>query len=272
MTHSFKIYAFLFFSLMLYSSCRDVINLDLNSSNPKIVIEGQITDAAVPYVITITKTTDYFNPTIPPSVSGAKVTISDDAGNQDSLIERSPGFYVTQKIRGAIGRNYTMRVVAEGKEFTAQSTMPNVVPIDSLSQEERTFGNVDSGTLRLLLYFKDPVGVNNDYRMRVIKNGVIQNNIFLQSNRRFVGDGDLARIPLAGNSLRFKKGDIATVELWSIDKGVYDYFVTLSETVSQGNGPGGGSSAPSNPDSNIKGGALGFFGAVAVSVKTYTFK
>lgn len=272
MNNSFKIYPVLLFSLMLLNSCRDVINLDLNSSNPKIVIEGQITDASGPYTVKISKTTDYFNPTIPPSVTGAKIVISDNLGNQDSLVEQSSGVYLTQKLKGTIGRTYTMRVVAEGKEFTAQSTMPNLVPIDSLGFQDLSFGNVDSGTLRLLLYFKDPPGITNDYRIRVFKNGVLQNNIITQSNRRFVGDGDMARIPLGNNNIRFKKGDVATVELWSIDKSVYDYFITLNETLSSGNGPGGGSSAPSNPDSNIQGGALGFFGAIAVSSKTYVFK
>jgi hypothetical protein len=46
-----------------------------------------------------------------------------------------------------------------------------------------------------------------------------------------------------------------------IDGPVYDYFFSLNSI--QGNGPGGGTT-PTNPVSNISGGALGYFSAFTV--------
>ena len=54
-----------------------------------------------------------------------------------------------------------------------------------------------------------------------------------------------------------KKGDIVTVWLESVDKGVYDYFRTAGREDGQ-------SASPSNPVSNISNGALGYFSASAV--------
>jgi hypothetical protein len=74
-------------SLILLSySCEEVINVDLNSADPKIVIEGTITDQPGPYTVSITKTTDYYNPSSYPAVSGAQVRLVDDLGFSEQLM------------------------------------------------------------------------------------------------------------------------------------------------------------------------------------------
>ena len=66
-------------------SCEKVIDVDLSSVEPQIVIDGTITDQPGPYTVKISKTGDYFNPGAFPAVTGASVTISDNRGYRRNL-------------------------------------------------------------------------------------------------------------------------------------------------------------------------------------------
>ncbi len=64
---------------------------------------------------------------------------------------------------------------------------------------------------------------------------------------------------------KFSLDDIVHVELHSISKETYDYYNTLSDIIG---GNMEGSSAPANPTTNLNNGALGYFGAFAISSRT----
>ena len=63
------------------------------------------------------------------------------------------------------------------------------------------------------------------------------------------------------NASKLETGDEIIVWMESIDKGVYEYFRTAGRD-------GGQSSSPSNPTSNISNGALGYFNACSVRIKS----
>jgi hypothetical protein len=64
-------------------------------------------------------------------------------------------------------------------------------------------------------------------------------------------------------ALNFKKGDKLTAIMHCVDPAVYTYLFSLFGANGSDNG-----AAPSNPLSNISGGALGFFSAHTVQEKT----
>ena len=67
-----------------------------------------------------------------------------------------------------------------------------------------------------------------------------------------------------------KSSDEVIVELLGIDENVYDYFNTLATILGDGQGPSSGSTTPSNPNSNISNGALGYFAAYSYTQSTIT--
>ena len=75
---------------LLFSSCEEVIELDLNTTEPQIVIEGFITDGEGTYSVLISKTVDFYDPNTFPPQTGAVVHITDDLGNTETLTETSP--------------------------------------------------------------------------------------------------------------------------------------------------------------------------------------
>ena len=66
-------------------------------------------------------------------------------------------------------------------------------------------------------------------------------------------------------------GDFITVDLMSIDKATFDYYLTansVNASGSNGRGPSSTSAAPTNPVTNWNNNALGYFSAYTSSQKT----
>lgn len=251
--------------IFLFSSCEKVIDIDLNTQDPQIVIEGNITDQPGPYTVTLTQTVNFVESNNFPGVSGALVTISDNSGNSETLTESFSGVYSTSEMQGTIGRNYTIKVTTNGKEYTATSNMPAPVSIDTLTvvTENTPKGNDKT----IYVNFTDPAGIANYYRFIKIINGITQITIFVEDD--LLQDGNTINHPLlvrGQDETSIKTGDTVTVILQSIDKKVYDYFRTLLQL--SGGGVINQSSSPANPLTNFINGALGYFNANAITSKT----
>ena len=244
---------------LFFASCQDVVDLDLDAADQQIVIEGILTDQLGKHWVQITKSVPFDEPSQYPAVTGALVTIADDVELLDTLLESSPGVYETQKLtQGIAGRIYTLRVVAEGKTFTAHSTMPAAVPFDNLVTKA-DFG----GDFSLVTEFLDPVGLGNFYNFSVLVNGKRSSSIFTLNDELI--DGNLVKHDLFEPDLELLTGDSVTVEMFCLDRIEYKYLLTLELTL--GGGPIGGST-PSNPDNNFGGACLGHFSAQTVQAKS----
>jgi len=233
------------------TSCQKVINVDLNSVSPAIVIVGNINDQPGPYTVTLSQTVNFSEPNFFPAISGAFITITDNAGTNDTLTEINPGTYHTKKIVGVQGRTYNLTVLANGQTYTASSTMPQLVSFDTLTVSAITFGN---DTNRYPdVQFQDPAVVNNYYRFIETVNDTLKRRVFVvsdqYSNGRYIGY-------VMGSDSALHNGDSVKVEMQCIDEGTYQYFNTFREA------DGGSTSvAPSNPISTISNNALGYFSA-----------
>jgi hypothetical protein len=248
-------------SVIIMSSCEKEIELDLNSSNSKYVIEGEMPQNELA-TVTITKTVNFSESNNFPLVKGASVTITDEMGISEQLIETSAGIYKTQKLKGEEGKTYTLSVKAEGNTFTAKSTMPKAVKLTGLKTSLSSFappGASSSDNYIVFPQFIDPAALGNSYRFIQIRNGDLDKSIIIANDN--IGNGQPNSRPIFSQNFDIKLGDTITVEMRCIDVPVYDYFFSLNAI--QGNGPGGGTT-PTNPVSNISGGALGYFSAFTV--------
>lgn len=238
--------------IALISSCTKVIDVDLNSKDPVIVIEANISDQPGPYTVSITQTVNFSETNVFPGVSGAVVTISDDLGNTETLVETIPaGTYQTSTTQGVPGRTYYLNVVANGKTYTAQSKMPALVTLDTLLVEESSaFG----GSLYYIFpIYQDPQGLGNSYRCIQTVNGDRTEGSFLFNDD--FSDGLINGQPIIAFDDSLGTGDSVSIEMQCIDRPTYLYFYSMEQTTS------GQTGAPANPVSNITNGALGYFSA-----------
>jgi hypothetical protein len=81
---------FLSISILLLSSCEDVIQLDLESTESRIVIEASLNASSQTATVLISKTNDFYDNTEPEQVSGA-ILHCKETGNTYTFSEASPG-------------------------------------------------------------------------------------------------------------------------------------------------------------------------------------
>jgi len=245
--------------IMIISSCQKVINIDLNSTSPAIVIEANINDQPGPYSVVLSQTVNFSEPNTFPAVNGAFVTIADNAGTTDTLFETSTaGTYNTKKIVGVPGRTYTLTVLANGKTYTSVCTMPQVVNFDSLvvfkiarTSFGRGGGKTDTTYLPEAL-FQDPSTGLHYYRFVETVNDTLLTSINIVNDQ--LSQGKYVGYPIREGH-RLNEGDSVKIEMQCIDQGTYQYFSTFGEA------SGSTNVTPANPISNISNGALGYFSA-----------
>ena len=250
-----------------FSACEKVIEVNLNDADIKLVVEGNVTNGAGPYLIKLTQSGAYFGESTYNKAEGASVTISDGAGNTDVLVEQSAGMYYTQNIQGTPGRSYTLDIDFNNESYTAISKMPAAVIIDtSLFYYDDGSSSifVDSG-FYVLGSFTDTKELDY-YRMHAYVGGDSWIEVQTPWMGQPVQDLELGAIPGVASELfvnpflGFEWQDTVTVVFTAVGKDSYDYFISLAE--SKASGGGGFGSIPQNPPSNISNGALGFFDAV----------
>jgi hypothetical protein len=259
------IITFAAFSMM---SCEKEIELDLNSANPKVVIEGQIVLDKLAEV-KITKTVNFSDPNNFPAVTAAEVTITDNAGTSEILKETTPGLYKSFKIKGEVGKTYTMSVKTEGKTYNAISTMPKPIDFSGLKYELSSFAPPGAEATGYVIYpqFVDPIERGNSYRFIQSTTDKTDKSLYIANDN--INNGQANQRPLLSQTFQLVKGDVVTVEMQCLDNQIYDYFFSL---FSIGNtGPGGGAT-PTNPVSNISNGALGYFSAYTSQKQTIEIK
>lgn len=256
-----KLLFFGLFSLSLFA-CEKEISVDLNTADPKIVVEATLNDQESLATVKLSKTVNFSDPNAYPAVSGAEVVISDNAGNSWICSETASGIYQNTQLLGVVDRTYTLSIkTSDGQLFTASSTLPAPVAVDSFSIVESTFpgANNDTTTYFVIPRYLDPIGVQNNYRFIQSLNGAKDLTIIVRNDNVFAGT--VNEQPLFSQELEIHSGDVLDIEMMGIDRGVYDYFFSLNQSI--GSGPDA-SGVPSNPVSNIRGGALGYFSAFSV--------
>jgi hypothetical protein len=120
---------FIILILTLYR-CVDPYNPKLDKYQSLLVVNALLTDEDGPYIVRLSRTS--IAPDEEPAMAtGAQVSITDDLGNNISLIEGSDGIYNTDinTLRGVAGREYTLKVrTSDGKEYESDPVMLHKSP------------------------------------------------------------------------------------------------------------------------------------------------
>lgn len=243
-----------------FCSCEKVIDINVRESDTRYVIEGTVTDEPGGSKVLVSRTLPFHHDNNFPPVGGALVTISDN-GQERVLMETRPGVYESPSLTGRPGHRYELSVTIGSQVFTATSTMPQPVRLDTLYVAPGPFGQFRFATVA----YSDPAGISNGYRFVQYVNGVKDPAIFWE-NDEFT-DGRRVEVQLdtgvdrKDDPRNIKSGDTVLVEMQVLDQPVLHYWYSLRSGGGEGSG---NAAAPSNPLTNIKGGALGYFSAHTV--------
>lgn len=253
--------------LFVLGSCEKVIDVDLNSADKKYVIEAIVTDKTGTSFVKLSRTKNFDDDNYPDAVTGATVKVQEDGVTIYNFIEMgATGVYEAPGLKGRSGSKYDLTVIVNGQTFTAVSTMPQKVNLDTIYVSDEL---IFADTRKIVnAVFDDPPGLGNSYRFIQTVNGFQETQTLIRNDdysdgRRIVNklfyfssdDEDKRNI---------KSGDQVMIDMLCIDPAVYKYWFSLDRSAI-GNGQ---QATPSNPVSNLKGGALGYFSAQTIQTKS----
>ena len=312
-------YLFLLSAAAFLVGCEKEITVELPETAEQFVVEGSIEPGLPPFVI-LTRTQSYFDPLDQAALSNiyvrnALVTVDNGNGpvQLDQLCSTSltdeqralfseitgldPGLLASVDICvyttgntalfGEVGRTYTLRIEAEGKVLTSETTIPNPVVLDSV-WFELALQRPDDDSLGFAWgTLSDPDTMGNYYRWmarRISKDedGISEDPTFISPlgntfedkyvngltfdfsfirGRQFYSDQPEDNNEEAGF---YKVGDTIAVKFLSIGYDEHEFYTSYDENVStQGDLFG----TPVNARSNIDGG-LGIWAGWGVYADT----
>jgi len=243
----------------LCTSCEKVIDLDLENSESRIVIEGNLNDLDVDQLIRITKTVAFGTDRKSEPIPDASVMVRSSANEEMNFVYESDGYYRAQNFQVRPGLKYSLEVIAEGEYYRSSVSMPPYVAIDSLGvtkekifTEERYYPTFK---------FYDPAQIDNYYLYEIaVKNSPMR---FASTYNDKFNDGKYITHEVSDRNIDLELDDEVRVIRYCVDASVYKFWNEF-----QAANPGG--AAPGNPSSNISNGALGYFSVA--SSGTYLFK
>ncbi len=157
--------------LFFLLSCTKVVDVDLETAEPKLVI-----DASIDWVkgttgreqkIKLSTTTGYYSTTFP-TVSGADIVITNSAGTVFSFIENpGTGEYICSNFHPVIGETYTLKIVLNGESYTATETCIGVPHIEDNIAQNNT-GGFGGDEVEISYYYQDNGNEENYYLHRIL--------------------------------------------------------------------------------------------------------
>lgn len=251
-----KLYFIGFLVLLFLYSCEEVIQLNLHQMNEKYVIEANLSNVVGDAKVMLSKTTtlsanNNFN-----GVSGALVQIIDEQGLITLLKDDGhKGQYTHSTLKANPGENYQLRVSINGQNFSSSCRMPDIVALDTVYPLQMSLiGGLQWFTQ---VQYHDPIGVKNFYRFIEYRDQKTPKSAIISNDK--LTDGKLVTQTIFSNEFtmksKLKSGETVTLEFLGISEDIYKYWYSTSNGA-KGNSD---SAAPTNPISNIKGDAIGYF-------------
>lgn len=262
------------FTVVTLVSCDEPIRLDLNQTQPKTVIEAQVTNKPGYQYVKVSRSMGFYESGKTPRITNADVTVEDDLGNVFTFIHNpnehpdSSGIYIpSSPFVGEAGKTYRLRVDIAGEVFTGEDMMHSVIPIDSIKYEidddQVEDPNEEGKVYELLLFAREPQDEDNYYLFKFYRNDSLiyynETDIYFTDDA-FLGE-EINGVP---SPVYYGKNDVGRVEVYSLSRVGYVYFSDLWTLL---NNDGGGmfGPIPSSPRTNLTNGAIGFFQVSAIA-------
>ncbi|MEJ2112391.1 MAG: DUF4249 family protein [Flavobacteriaceae bacterium] len=223
-------------SIFLCFSCEDQIDVDLNNTEPRLVIEASINwikgTSGNQQSIKLSLSAPYFNTSVPPA-NNAIVEIADSSNNTFIFIEdNNTGIYKNTTFIPTINEMYTLNIIYEGEIYTAKETLKSVSSIEYV--EQINDGGFSGEETELKAYFTDPEDEENYYFFEFISNVNAIPSLEVYEDR-FTNGNQVFGFYTDEN---LEAGDEVVIRNHGVSKQFYEFmFILLQQNSEDGGGP-----------------------------------
>ncbi|HIB36957.1 DUF4249 family protein [Mesonia sp.] len=219
-------------------ACEDVIDLDLNTEEPRVVIEAtgiqnQDSDRGIVNA-RISKTVPYYSENIE-YYSDAEINVRvNDSIYQLTFLENSS--YFTDTLPMLYDADYELEIIFENETYTSTTQLFKSVPIDYV---EQTNNAIDENFISINAYFTDPVEEENFYFFEFYSEEI---GVITDSTDDELFNGNQISTFYADE---FETGDQITITIQGVSEQFENFYSILSSQV----GENGGNPFAANPAS-----------------------
>ncbi|WP_264551818.1 DUF4249 domain-containing protein [Flavobacterium sp. N2038] len=264
-----------FFISIFFTSCEEVVDVDLDTAPPKLVIEAAINwqkgTTGSDQIIKLTTTTGYFENTIP-TVSGAIVYIENSKNERFNFIEvKKTGRYTCINFAPVIDEQYTLTVVSRGSRYIATETLKSVAPITRIEQNNE--GGFTGKDIEIKAFYTDPANEDNFYLFKYTYPNKVTSSYYVSEDKFYQGN----EIFSSSDDEDLKPGGEIEITHYGISKQYYNYMNILV-SIAGSNVGGPFQSPPATVKGNIvnvtnkENYPLGYFSLSEIDSQKYLIK
>ena len=158
----------IFFSVIVLLSCEEVVNIPLEKSEPRLVI-----DASIEWFkgtngnnqnIRLSRTSGFYEENTE-AVTNARIMIFSEDGSEFNFEHVQEGNYVNNEFQPELNKSYHLEIFVDEQVYTATEILVPVVPIDYI--EQLNSGGFAGDEIEIKAYYTDPVETEDYYLFEI---------------------------------------------------------------------------------------------------------
>ena len=228
--------------LLILCACTEKVDLRSRSDyHDYLAVEATLTDRPEdPQQIVLSRSISYFHNESQPMVRGASVKVNDVVFQErEAGIYQAPEGYACES-----GVEYKLHIrLPEGNEYEAEATMPEPgFRMDAIDYAFAGGKTMDSDSLWTVGVWGHEKDIDSNYLLTHAVNGLYQPfEMALVSDDKFFNHNEVVGFPITalmqsellrkqyGDCFKYlEAGDVITLEIWTLDKGYYDFLLALT--------------------------------------------
>lgn len=269
--------------LLNFSSCEDVIDVDVPTGKIRLVVEASIDwekgTQGNNQTIKLSTSTPYFETNSNNLLTNASVKVTNTNTNQEFVFtNQNDGTFTTTSFFPVLNNSYELEVIYNGETYQATETLMPVVPIKRITQSLE--GGFDDTLLDVNVYFDDPVETDNYYLSSYYEQGDLFPFLRAYSDE-FVNGNEILDFfekeeDEDNENAAFQPGDVVDIQLYGISEAYYNYMRLLIEQYYGGGDPFASTAAEIKGNcinkTNSDNYSFGYFRVSEVIKTSYTFQ
>lgn len=215
---------------LLLVSCEEVIKVELEESEPRLVIEASLiwiigSDGKY-QSIQISETSAFYKEELT-AVETANVRVISEEGVEFNFEHRSNGLYVNSGFHPELNKKYELEVKYDGDLYTASEKLVPVSGIDYVAQTQN--GGFAGDEYEIKAYYTDPANEENYYLFKFI-----DENVFLEFYEDEFTNGN--QIFGYFSNEEIERGDEILIQMEGISKEYYEFLFILRSQIGTNEG------------------------------------
>jgi hypothetical protein len=233
------VYSFL--AMILFLSCEDVVEVDLATSQERLVVNASLNwfrdypqntmQMGNFQTITLTRTAGFYDEITPASDAIVTVTNKETQEIFNFFEEENTGIYKCSNFKPILNNTYSLHIIDGDQTYIAEETLIDTPVIDGIQQVKGGF--FDDDQIILKVYYTDDASETNYYYFDYIASISEIKELSVSSDRFSNGNQTYETISYFNEDedIKLQDGDIFDIKFFEISAAYYQFLNVLTDQI-----------------------------------------